>query len=94
MTRTRRTTITVRTERLLVAGNDRSLYSLCAACGGEVRMITIDQAASVARASSRDIYREIEAGKLHFIETAELSVLVCFNSLNDSNLKLKQMSRS
>ena len=64
----------------------KSLYSLCSACGDEVRMVTIDQAAALTRISSREIYREVEAGMLHFIET-EGSVLICFNSLNDSNRK-------
>jgi len=92
MTKTRRVRITIQTERLLVMSHGRSLYSLCAACGDEVRMVTIDQAATLARLSSREIYREVEAGMLHFIETTEGSVLVCFNSLNGSNLDKKRMN--
>ena len=86
MTKTRRMRITIQTERLLVMSRAKSLYSLCSACGDEVRMVTIDQAAALTRISSREIYREVEAGMLHFIET-EGSVLICFNSLNDSNRK-------
>ncbi|HZM86922.1 MAG TPA: hypothetical protein VFF31_10390 [Blastocatellia bacterium] len=82
MTKTRRMRITIQTERLLVMNQGRSLYSMCSTCGDEVRMVTIDQAATLARLSSLEIYREVEAGVLHFIETAEGSVLVCFNSLN------------
>ncbi|MGH9425765.1 MAG: hypothetical protein ACRD2L_05595 [Terriglobia bacterium] len=89
MTKTRRMRITIQTERLLVMSSSRSLYSLCAACGDEVRMVTIDQAATLTCLSSREIYREVEAGILHFTETTEGSVLVCFNSLNDSSLKHK-----
>ena len=89
MTKTSRMRITIQTERLLVMSSSRSLYSLCAACGDEVRMVTIDQAASLARVNSREIDQKLEAGTLHSIETTEGSVLVCFNSLNDSNLKLK-----
>jgi ethanolamine utilization microcompartment shell protein EutL len=77
--------ITLQTERLLVMSHGRSLFSLCAACGDEVRMLTIDQAANLAGTSSREIYREVEAGMLHFMETTEGSVLICFNSLNGSN---------
>jgi len=54
-------------------------------------MVTIDQATTLVRSSSREIFREIEAGMLHFIETTEGSVLVCFNSLNASNLKPERM---
>ena len=44
-------------------------------------------AALLTHASSREIYREVEAGLLHFIES-EGSVLICFNSLvNALNLK-------
>ena len=86
MTKTKRLRITIQTERLLVMSHSRSLYSLCVACGDEVRMVTINQAATLARLSSREIYREVEAGMLHFIETTEGSVLVCFNSLNGLNL--------
>ena len=81
MTTTRRMRITIETERLLVISRGKSLYSLCSACGDEVRMVTIDQAAAIARLSSREIYREIEAGQLHFVETTDASILVCYNSL-------------
>jgi hypothetical protein len=55
-------------------------------------MVTIDQAAILARVSSRDIYREVQAGLLHFIETTEGSVLICFNSLNGSNLNRRRQN--
>ena len=93
MTKTTRTRITIQTERILVMGRGRSLYSLCAGCGDEVRMVTVDQAATLARLSSREIYREVEAGALHFRETSEGSVLICINSLNDSNLKQGRLNR-
>ena len=90
MTKTRRIRITIQTERLLVINQGRSLYSPCSACGEEVRMVTIDQAAALAPVSSREIYREIEAGMLHFTETTGGSILVCFNSLNESNLNRRK----
>ena len=92
MTKTRRMRITIQTERLLVMGSSRSLYSLCSACRDEVRMVTIDQAATLARVNSRDIYREVEAGMLHFMEATEGAVLICLNSLECSNLKQERQS--
>ena len=89
MTQTRRVRITIQTERVLMTSTQGGLYSLCAACGDNVRMVTIDQAASLARLSSCEIYREIEAGMLHFTEMSGGSVLVCFNSLSNSNLTKK-----
>jgi hypothetical protein len=85
--------ITIQTERLLVMSSSKSLYSLCSACGDEVRMVTIDQAGILARVSSRNIYREVEAGMLHFIETTEGSLLICLNSLNGSNLNRRKSSK-
>ena len=93
MTNTRGMRITIQTERLLVMSRAKSLYSLCSACGDEVRMVTIDQAATLARASSREIYREVEAGLLHFIETSEGSLLICFNSLNGSDFETRRITR-
>jgi hypothetical protein len=81
MTTTRRLRITIQTERLLVTGHSRSLHSLCVSCGNEARMLTVEQAASLTRVNARQIYHEVEAGELHFIETIEGSLLICFNSL-------------
>ena len=44
-------------------------------------MITIDQAVTLARMSALQIYRSIHAGKLHYAETEEGSLLVCVNSI-------------
>jgi excisionase family DNA binding protein len=45
-------------------------------------MITVEEAASLAHVSSRTIYRWIEGGELHFIETPAGRVLICFDSLS------------
>jgi hypothetical protein len=91
MTKTTRVRITIQTERLLVIGHSRSLYGLCVGCGDEVRMATIDQAAALRRSSSLEVYRLIEAGHLHFMETPEGSLLVCLNSLNGSTINSERM---
>jgi hypothetical protein len=86
MKKVRRTTLTIQTERLVVMSPRHCLYGLCAACGDEVRLITVEQASLLARVNSRKIYLLVEAGELHFIETIEWGLLVCFKSLNDSKL--------
>jgi excisionase family DNA binding protein len=44
-------------------------------------MLTADEAATIAKVSSRTIYRRVEAGEMHYTETAEGRLLVCANSL-------------
>lgn len=83
------TTITVEIERLLVINRCRSLFSLCPACGDEVRLVTVEQAAVLARLTWREIYRRVEAGTLHFIETNDGQLLICLPSLNDANINRK-----
>ena len=86
MKKVTRTTLTIQTERLIVVSPSRCLYGLCADCGDEVRLITVEQASLLARVNSRQIYRLVETGELHFIETTHCGPLVCFKSLNDSKL--------
>jgi len=44
-------------------------------------MVTPEEAAAIARASTRSIYRWIEAGKLHFLESPGYPLLICSASL-------------
>lgn len=79
----KRTLITVETDRIvLINGLPSSPLTWCAACAAEVRMVTVDEAAAVARTSSRMIYRLVEDGQLHFMETPEGRLFVCLNSLS------------
>jgi hypothetical protein len=54
----------------------------CPDCGEEVRMILAEKAATVCQCSRRRIYRWIEDGSLHFVETPEGEALVCGRSLS------------
>jgi len=44
-------------------------------------MATAEQAALLAGVSTRQLYRWVEASKLHFTETPEGLLLVCLDSL-------------
>jgi excisionase family DNA binding protein len=80
--KTRRTEITIETDRVVVIKKRKaSILAWCPACAGQVQMVTPDEAAVIARVSSRTIYRWVEAGKLHFAETAEGFLLICPQSL-------------
>jgi len=78
----RRIEITVEKRRLIVLKRQRrSVPDWCADCGEQVAMLTPDQAATIANVSSRTIYRRVEAGEMHYLETAEGRLLVCANSI-------------
>lgn len=49
-------------------------------------MVTPGEAASLFRVGVRTIYREVEAGRFHFLETDSGSVLICLDSLQKAAL--------
>ncbi len=49
----------------------------CAACGAQVEMVPPDVAAAVAGVSARTVFGWVEAGRVHFAETADGLLLVC-----------------
>jgi hypothetical protein len=44
-------------------------------------MVAPEEAAALARTSTRTIYRRVEAGLLHYVETPGGGLLVCTHSL-------------
>ena len=78
----KRTEITIETDRLLVVNHRRrNLTAWCEACRMEVRMVTVDEAAARINVPSLAIYHRVETGGLHFTETSDGLLLICFNSL-------------
>lgn len=55
--------------------------SFCRECGKNVRFVSSDAAAALRETTARRIFRLIEAGELHFTETAAVALLVCLESL-------------
>jgi hypothetical protein len=53
----------------------------CPGCVKEASFLTAEQAARVARVTTRVIYQWVEAGRLHIRETAHGETLICLNSL-------------
>ncbi|HEY0405758.1 MAG TPA: hypothetical protein VGC89_08515 [Pyrinomonadaceae bacterium] len=82
----RKTEITVRTDRLVIVRRQpvAGVGAWCEGCAKPATMLSVDEAAAVARSSSRAIYRRVEADTLHFTETPEGRLLICLNSLEDS----------
>jgi len=84
--------MTIETEEKTVLRGSRERRSAlvwCPACRREVEMVTPDQAAQIASASERTIYRWVEGGQLHFSEAREGALLICSDSLNTSAREVK-----
>jgi hypothetical protein len=78
----RRIEITFETRRVLVVGGRTvSAAGWCGACGERVRLVTAEEAARLACVTTRVIYRRVEAGQLHFIESQDGLLLICRHSL-------------
>jgi hypothetical protein len=85
MKRKKRMEIVVERDLVIVVRNLRGREAVwCAACGSLSRMASVDEAASIARATSREIYRSAEDGKTHSTETPDGRLLICLNSLFNS----------
>ena len=71
----RKTEVTVQTERVLIVRKSMTSVSAgCAECGAP--LVSPEQAALVFGSQTRDIYRAIENGTLHFTELAGGELLV------------------
>jgi len=82
---TKRTEITIETDRIVVLSRRKvSVVSWCHECTQMTKMVTVDEAAAIAGVTSRTMYRWVDAEKLHFSETAEGVLIICFNSLQNS----------
>jgi hypothetical protein len=80
--RTKTTEITVERSDVFVVRRTKETAGVwCERCGERVRMVTPEEAARTTGASTRAIYRRVETGRMHFIETAEGLLLVCLTSI-------------
>jgi hypothetical protein len=79
----KKTQITVETYEIFAikqsSGGQRQIR--CNTCDATVQGLKPEEAAMVIGISARSIYRWIESGALHFTESAEGLLLICYNSL-------------
>ena len=82
MSRRRRIEITVEQRRLVLR---RSVWPpvCCVECSTPVQMLMPEEAAALTGVGTRQLYRWVEAGQIHFVETAEGRLLLCPNSLSN-----------
>ncbi len=78
-----RTEITIETHEVMVIRR-RGSYpkSRCPHCGDQATMMTLDEATTVFEVSTRNLFRFIEGGELHSVETPKGTLLVCSESLS------------
>jgi hypothetical protein len=76
----KRTEITCETSRTVIVKRSGRLW--CQLCLAETEMITPETAATMLNISTREIYRWIELGELHFVERPETALLICTTSLS------------
>lgn len=83
MTR-RRTEITIEFEEVIhaVSNNQRLLRAWCPECDCEAQMITPEHAAAITHLTVRAVNQRVEAGTVHFVETADGRLWVCLKSLD------------
>ncbi len=75
--------MTIETEKYLTVRISNGKHcEFCQTCNSNQPMLTVMEATQFTRMSSRAIYRLIEAGEVHFRETATNLLLVCFDSLS------------
>jgi hypothetical protein len=82
MRRKKKTTIvTVESrERLTIQRLTGSSIRWCEHCQAETSMVTPDEAAALSRSDLRTVFRQIELGSLHFLDS-QGAILICSNSL-------------
>jgi excisionase family DNA binding protein len=75
--------LTIETEESVVlraTKGRQTSFMWCPGCRRQVEMVTPEQAARIADVSTRTIYRWVEAGTLHFIESSG-EMFLCVSAL-------------
>jgi hypothetical protein len=92
---TRRTEKTVEIhEFYVIRSASGSLPPLCELCAsGDAIMVAPEQAAVLAQAPVRMIYRWVEAGSIHYKEGSNGSIIVCVRSLPTTGNQVKGVLR-
>ena len=79
--RRRRMEITVETRQMIIHRSTNQTPIWCTECASPVQLIEPEEAAVLADVSTRTIYRRVERGQLHFVETDAGKLLICPNFL-------------
>ena len=78
-------------ETIIVRRGEKLSREFCPLCGIVVDMLTPHFAAAVSKKPVREIFRLIEAGKLHFSETD--GGFICLNCLTTSSAEQEESEK-
>ena len=81
MKRKRKTEISLEIDEAIAIRTDRVAIAHCSGCRTQMRMIAANDAALLAKLRARDLYRLVEAGRLHFTEDTNGLLFICYESL-------------
>jgi len=82
MIRRKRTTILIEEERFLkITLRSDGCLAWCTECGGQVNIVTAEEAAKIVRVSPRAIFALIEREAVHLQEFDEGWLAICMKSL-------------
>ena len=83
MRRKKKTTIVTfeSRERTTIRRTNPHMLAWCERCGVDVLMVTPNEAAAVSHTDARAIFRGVETGRIHFIESENGALLVCMDSV-------------
>jgi len=84
--RKEKTVITVETfQRTIIYSRRKAKIALCEQCAAEAVMLAPNEAAAYLQTTAREIFRRVEAGEIHYLETETGALLVCRKSLATEN---------
>ena len=87
MKRRTRRTFTETKQVALVVDSVSESGTACEICTGNSRLVSPLLAAQILQTDTRVIYRLIESGKIHFVETNGKQLFVCLSSLAQASAR-------
>lgn len=86
----RRETFSETTKIAFFSNIDTTDVSLCRICAGGSPMFAPEKITEIFLIGTREIYRRVENGNVHFAANGDLRILVCLKSLMQNALKENQ----
>jgi hypothetical protein len=82
--KTRKTEVHLETwEETILRGVDRRLVGRCRRCLGESLMVTPEKMHQALGIGVREVWRAVDSGGVHFVETERGDLLVCMGSIKN-----------